>query len=101
MLNDTLHFINNDIENDKEKIQLYKDVSQTNDSFGSKLDTKFSDLNDKEKKVATMLRLGQTSKQIALQLGITAASVDNYRYNLRKKMNVPKGKSLKTFIQNI
>ncbi len=101
VLNDTLHFINNDIENDKEKIQLYKDVSQTNDSFGSKLDTKFSDLNDKEKKVATMLRLGQTSKQIALQLGITAASVDNYRYNLRKKMNVPKGKSLKTFIQNI
>ena len=101
VLKDTLHFINNDIENDKEKIQLYKDVSQTNDSFGSKLDSKFDNLNDKEKKVATMLRLGQTSKQIALQLGITAASVDNYRYNLRKKMNVPKGKSLKTFIQNI
>jgi DNA-binding CsgD family transcriptional regulator len=48
-----------------------------------------------------MLRLGQSSKQIALQLNISAASVDNYRYAIRKKMNIPKGESLKMFIQNI
>jgi DNA-binding CsgD family transcriptional regulator len=48
-----------------------------------------------------MLRLGQTSKQIALQLGISSASVDNYRYNLRKKMAIPKGESLKAFIKEI
>jgi len=101
MVKDTMHYINNDIEQNKEKIQLYKQVNETNDSFRAKIDQMYKNLSDKEKKVATMLRLGQTSKQIALQLNISAASVDNYRYTLRKKMNIPKGESLKMFIQNI
>lgn len=101
MVKDTMHYINNDIEQNKEKIQLYKQVNETNDSFRAKIDQLYQNLSDKEKKVATMLRLGQTSKQIALQLNISAASVDNYRYTLRKKMNIPKGESLKMFIQNI
>ena len=101
VVKDTIHFINNDIDQNKEKIQLYQQVKQTNDSFRAKIDQLYSNLNEKEKKVATMLRLGQPSKQIALQLGISAASVDNYRYNLRKKMEIPKGHSLKDFIKKI
>ena len=101
IVNDTLHFINNDIEQNKEKIQLYQQVNETTDSFRAKIDEMYKNLSDKEKKVATMLRLGQTSKQIALQLNISAASVDNYRYTIRKKMNISKGESLKMFIQNI
>ena len=101
VVKDTIHFINNDIDQNKEKIQLYQQVNETNDSFRAKIDQLYTNLNDKEKKVATMLRLGQPSKQIALQLGISAASVDNYRYNLRKKMEVPKGHSLKDFIKKI
>ncbi len=101
IVNETIHYINSDIEHNKEKIQLYQQVDTTNDSFRAKLDELYTNLNDKEKKVATMLRLGQTSKQIALQLGISAASVDNYRYNLRKKMEIPKGNSLKDFIKNL
>ncbi|WP_172966833.1 helix-turn-helix domain-containing protein [Patiriisocius marinistellae] len=101
ILMNTMQFINNDIEHNKEKIQLYKQVEETNDSFRAKLEQKYNNLNEKEQKVAIMLRLGQTSKQIALQLGISAASVDNYRYNLRKKMGVTKGESLKIFIKNI
>ena len=101
VVNDTIHFINNDIDQNREKIQLYQQVNQTNDSFRAKIEQLYTNLNDKEKKVATMLRLGQPSKQIALQLGISAASVDNYRYNLRKKMEIPKGHSLKDFINKI
>ena|GEM_PF-584361 len=101
VVNDTIHFINNDIDQNREKIQLYQQVNETNDSFRAKIDQLYTNLNDKEKKVATMLRLGQPSKQIALQLGISAASVDNYRYNLRKKMEIPKGHSLKDFINKI
>jgi len=101
MVNDTMHFINNDIEQNKEKIQLYQQVNESNDSFRARVNEQYSNLSEKERKVATMLRLGQTSKQIALQLNISSASVDNYRYNLRKKMNIPKGESLKMFIQKI
>lgn len=101
IVNDTMHFINNDIEQNKEKIQLYQQVNETTDSFRAKINEMYKSLSDKEKKVTTMLRLGQTSKQIALQLNISAASVDNYRYTIRKKMNISKGESLKMFIQNI
>ncbi len=101
VVQDTIYFINNDIDQNEEKIQLYQQVNETNDSFRAKIDQLYSNLNEKEKKVATMLRLGQPSKQIALQLGISAASVDNYRYNLRKKMEIPKGHSLKDFIKKI
>ncbi len=101
VVQDTIHFINSDMDQNREKIQLYQQVSETNDSFRAKIDQLYTNLNEKEKKVATMLRLGQTSKQIALQLGISSASVDNYRYNLRKKMQIPKGESLKVFIKDI
>jgi DNA-binding CsgD family transcriptional regulator/tetratricopeptide (TPR) repeat protein len=101
VVQDTIHFINSDMDQNREKIQLYQQVSETTDSFRAKIDQLYTNLNEKEKKVATMLRLGQTSKQIALQLGISSASVDNYRYNLRKKMAIPKGESLKAFIKEI
>lgn len=101
VVQDTIHFINSDMDQNREKIQLYQQVSETTDSFRAKIDQLYTNLNEKEKKIATMLRLGQTSKQIALQLGISSASVDNYRYNLRKKMAIPKGESLKAFIKEI
>ncbi|GAB5400999.1 MAG: hypothetical protein Aureis2KO_25840 [Aureisphaera sp.] len=101
MVNDALHFINSDIEQNKEKVQLYQHIDETTDSFGAKIEQLYPNLSSKEKKVAIMLRLGQTSKQIGVQLNISPASVDNYRYNLRKKMEIPKGKSLKSFIQNL
>ncbi len=101
MVNDALHFINSDIEQNKEKVQLYQTIDETTDSFGAKIEQLYPNLSAKEKKVAIMLRLGQTSKQIGVQLNISPASVDNYRYNLRKKMDIPKGQSLKAFIQNL
>ncbi|MDC8005435.1 LuxR C-terminal-related transcriptional regulator [Aureisphaera galaxeae] len=101
MVNDALHFINSDIEQNKEKVQLYQHIDETTDSFGAKIEQLYPNLSSKEKKVAIMLRLGQTSKQIGVQLNISPASVDNYRYNLRKKMEIPKGQSLKGFIQNL
>ncbi len=101
MVHEALHFINGDIEQNKEKVQLYQHIDETTDSFGAKIDQLYPNLSAKEKKVAIMLRLGQTSKQIGLQLNISPASVDNYRYNLRKKMEIPKGQSLKSFVQNL
>jgi len=101
VLLDTILFINDDINQNKEKIQLYSKVNENNDDFESKINERFDDLTDKERKVATMVRIGKTSKQIAIQLNISVASVDNYRYTVRKKMKVPKGESLGTFIKNI
>ena len=100
-INDVIVFINDDINQNKEKVQLYSEVDDSTKTFNNNLARLHPDLSDKERRIATLVRLNQTSKQISLQLNITPASVDNYRSILRKKMNVPKGASIVKFIKNI
>jgi len=100
-LNDVIVFINDDISQNKEKVQLYSEIDETTNSFNHNLTTLYPQLTEKERRIATLVRLNHTSKQISLQLNITPASVDNYRSILRKKMNVPKGASIVRFIKNI
>ncbi len=102
ILLDAMLFISDAINENKEKIQLYtKAINNENDSFEAKIIEDYGSLTEKEKKVATMIRIGKNSKQIATRLSISVGSVDNYRYNVRKKMKVPKGEPLETFIKNI
>ena len=100
-INDVIVFINDDIGQNKEKVQLYSEIDETTNSFNHKLTNLYPNLTEKERRIATLVRLSHTSKQISLQLNITPASVDNYRSILRKKMNVPKGASIVKFIKNI
>jgi len=96
---DLLLFINDDIGKNKEKSQLYTAIDNTHDSFYEKLSLTYPNLSDKEKKVATLIRLGHSSKQIALQLNISKGSANNYRYSLRKKLNLPREENLTSFIK--
>lgn len=100
-INDVIVFINDDIGQNKEKVQLYSEIDETTNSFNHKLTNFYPNLTEKERRIATLVRLSHTSKQISLQLNITPASVDNYRSILRKKMNVTKGASIVKFIKNI
>jgi len=100
-INDIIVFINDDISQNKEKVQLYSEIDETTNSFNHNLANLYPQLTEREGRIATLVRLNHTSKQISLQLNITPASVDNYRSILRKKMNVPKGASIVKFIKNI
>jgi len=100
-INDVIVFINDDISQNKEKVQLYSEIDETTNSFNHNLTSLYPELTEKERRIATLVRLNHTSKQISLQLNITPASVDNYRSILRKKMNVTKGASIVKFIKNI
>ena len=98
-INDVIVFINDDISQNKEKVQLYSEIDETTNSFNHNLTNLYPQLTEKERRIATLVRLSHTSKQISLQLNITPASVDNYRSILRKKMNITKGLSLSKFIK--
>ncbi|PHS05664.1 MAG: hypothetical protein COA88_11865 [Kordia sp.] len=100
-IHDVIIFINDDISQNKEKVQLYTEINETTNSFNHKLTNLYPYLSEKERRIATLVRLNHTSKQISLQLNITPASVDNYRSILRKKMDVQKGTSIVKFIKNI
>jgi len=100
-INELVHFLNNNLEQNKEKVAIYSLADNTKDAFYHKLSDLYQNLTNKEKRVAAFVRLDLSSKQIATQLNISISSIDNYRHNLRKKMNVPKEITLSNFIKRI
>lgn len=83
------------------KAQVYSDVNEIKDSFFQQLEFKFPSLTEKEKRVASLVRMQLSSKQIGQQLNITPASVDNYRSVLRKKMKLTKEDSLFEYLNQL
>ena len=67
----------------------------------SKLKEKYPNLTPKEIKVATYALLKMSSKTISNQMGISIQSVNNYRFTIRKKLNIPKNKSIDEYLRDL
>jgi len=70
-------------------------------NFIGRLTLLYPSLSANEVKLAVMLRLGISSKEIATLLNISPKSVEINRYRLRKKLGLGKGANLTQFINNI
>lgn len=101
LLTDLQFYITENIDINKEKVELNKRAKGTEESFVYELKKLQSKLTSKETKVATYLVLGLTSKSIANQMGINQQSVNNYRFSLRKKLNLSKEDDLVLFLKKI
>lgn len=71
------------------------------EDFNAKLLESFPELTQQEVRLATLLRLGFSSKYIATLLSITPKSVEISRYRLRQKLGLSKGDNLVNFIKSI
>lgn len=71
------------------------------EDFNAKLAKNFPDLTQQERRLATLLRLGFSSKYIATLMSITPKSVEISRYRLRQKLGLSKGDNLVNFIKSI
>jgi len=100
-LSDLILYLNSTLEQNSEKAAIYSVANNTKDAFYHNLSELYPGLTEKEKRVAAFIHLNLSSKQIAMQLNISRASVDNYRYSLRKKMNMSREVSLHDFIKKI
>jgi len=98
----TLQFyITENINVNNEKIALNKGAKRTEESFIFTLKNQFPKLTAKEIKVASFLVLELPSKSIANQMGINQQSVNNYRFSIRKKLEVSKNDDLVAFLKTI
>lgn len=82
---------------------MEKDLQNVFSSFLSNL-THDADmrLSITEKRIASLVSDGKTSKEISSLLGMPKATVDFYRKKLRKHFNLPKnGKTLRNHLKNI
>ena len=76
-------------------------IEEVHKDFHMKLMNNFPDLTNLERRLAGLLRLNLSTKEISTLLNISPKSVEVARYRLKKKMNIEKDKSLNNFITNL
>ena len=85
-------------DRDREKFQMY--LEDHNSNFMHRLNEMYPDMTDNEKRLAALLRMNLSSKEIASILNISTKSVEMNRYRLRKKLQIPPKQNLTDFIRN-
>ena len=80
---------------------FYAQAESLHEDFNAKLSENFPLLTPQEKRLATLLRLGFSSKYIATLMNITPKSVEISRYRLRQKLGLSKGDNLVNYIKSI
>lgn len=100
-LQSVLTEINNKIVSERENEEFLAHVDQINSNFYYKLKEKYPEISENEQRLASLLKIGLLSKEIASILHITPKSVDTNRYRLRKKMNLSQDVNLKEFFKNL
>ena len=88
-------------DRDVDSQYFYAQAESLHEDFNAKLSENFPDLTQQEKRLATLLRLGFSSKYIATLMNITPKSVEISRYRLRQKLGLAKGDNLVNFIKSI
>ncbi|MDP2424322.1 MAG: inorganic phosphate transporter [Bacteroidales bacterium] len=100
-LNELLIMIKQKISYSNVTPEFYGQIEQMHKDFHLKLENAFPDLTDQEKRLAILLRLNLSTKEISTIMNITPKSVEISRYRLRKKLNLPSGENLSNFINNL
>ena len=70
-------------------------------SFESKLHEKFPNLTKSEREICNLIRMNLSIKEIMNIRNSTLPSIKSSRYRIRKKMSIPKGVELESFINEI
>ena len=80
----------------------FKDkFNETNPRYLEILLKNYPTLTQREISIFMYLKLNYSSSDISKELEITLASVDTYRYNIRKKMRVERKASLVSHLNTI
>ncbi len=87
------------LNKDREEFELQ--VDHACEGFFRNLEKKYPELTSQEKRLAALLRLNLSSKEISGIMNISPKSVDQGRYRLRKKLPLKKNRSLSTFLNQI
>lgn len=88
-------------DRDVDSQYFYAQAESIHEDFNAKLAENHPGLTQQERRLATLLRLGFSSKYIATLMNITPKSVEISRYRLRQKLGLSKGDNLVNFIKSI
>lgn len=80
---------------------FYLKAEKVHNDFPAKINVRFPDLTEQEKRLTILLRVGFSSKEISSIMNISPKSVEISRYRLRKKLNIDNKVNLTNFIKSI
>ena len=90
-----------DINSSKDRKDFEVRVEAEYQDFFYKLQKKYPDLTEKDKKLCSLLLLDLSSKDIAKLMNIASSSVDKSRYRLRKKLGIESDINFSTYLKNL
>jgi len=99
-LQSVLTDINKKVLVEREREEFLAHVDQIYSNFYYKFKERFPDISESEQRLASLLKIGLSSKDIASILHITPKSVDTNRYRLRKKINLDQDVNLNAFLKD-
>ena len=83
----------------KEMDQFYTEVEEMHKNFVSRLLMRCPNLTERERRLAILLRLGLSSKEIAGLMSIETKSIEINRYRLRKKLRLDRNENIVQYLQ--
>lgn len=95
-----LQMIDRHLDNEEEWEVFEENFNEVHDVFMKKLISKYPSLTPGDLKLAAYLKMNLSSKEIAPLLNISIRGVENKRYRLRKKMDLPPEENLTEFMIN-
>lgn len=81
--------------------QFQENVENANKEFFEKLNASYPDLTPNERRLAALLRINLSSKEIASLNNISIKAVEMGRYRLRKKLDLSTNDGLNEFFRNL
>ena len=100
-LRETAQNLNDNMRLTNEMDQFYTQVEDLHKNFVSRLLMRCSNLSEKEKRLAIMLRLGFSSKDIAGMMNVEPKSVEVSRYRFRRKLKLDRSVNIVEYLQMI
>ena len=100
-LRETAQKLNENMRLTGEMDQFYTQVEGLHKNFVSRLLMRCPNLSEKEKRLAIMLRLGFSSKDISGMMNVEPKSVEVSRYRFRRKLKLDRSVNIVEYLQMI
>lgn len=91
--------VNKTLEKEWDNFNLY--FGTVHGNFFSRINNEFPDLTTSEKRLASLIRMNLTNREIASILNIESTSVKIAKYRLKKKLNLNEETDIHSFFQNL
>lgn len=92
--------IDHELQGDKQWNEFEEIFNQLHDNFMQRLKTSYPELTPRDMRLCAYLRMNFNTKEIAPLLGISVRGVEDTRYRIRKKMQLPSDANITEFILN-